>query len=250
MTIRVNGKEIDEAAIAAELQYHPAASLDEARRLASEALVLRELLAQEAERQGLALDGGDGVERLLDSLVEPAAADAAAARAYFEAHPEKFRSPDLLEARHILCAAPADDAEARGTAYEKAARLAAELAADRGRFGALAREHSDCPSKSSDGHLGQIQRGSTVPELETYLFSLEAGELCPSPVPSRYGWHVIELLAREPGRPLPFEYVEPKIVEFLAACAWQEGFRAAVLALAGKAAIEGFSFGGGEAEAA
>lgn len=249
MTIRVNGTEIGEAAIAAELQYHPAASLEEARRLASEALVLRELLAQRADREGLALEG-DGIERLLEELVEPAMPDAAARRAYYEAHPEKFRSPDLLEARHILCAAAEDDREARAAAYEKAARLAAELAADRGRFGQLAREHSDCPSKSSDGHLGQIQRGTTVPELETYLFSLEPGELCPSPVPSRYGWHVVELLAREPGRQLPFDYVEPKIAEFLAARAWQEGFRAAVLALASEAEIEGFAFGGGAAEAA
>jgi peptidyl-prolyl cis-trans isomerase C len=249
VSIRVNGREIDEAAIAAELQYHPAASLEEARRLASEALVLRELLAQRAEREGLALEG-DGIERLLDTLVEPASPDAAALRAYYDAHPEKFRSPDLLEARHILCAAPEDDAEARAAAYEKATRLAAELVADRGRFGALAREHSDCPSKSADGHLGQIQRGSTVPELETYLFSLDPGELCPSPVASRYGWHVIELLAREPGRQLPFEYVEPKIAEFLAARAWREGFRAAVLALAREADIEGFAFDGEAAQAA
>jgi len=249
MTIRVNGAEIDEAAIAAELQYHPAASLEEARRRATEALVLRELLAQRADRDGLALEG-DGIERLLDTLVEPAVPNEAAQRAYYEAHPERFRSPDLLEARHILCAAAEDDQEARAAAYEKAAQIAAELARDRGRFGPLAREHSDCPSKSSDGHLGQIQRGSTVPELETYLFSLEPGELCPTPVASRYGWHVIELLAREPGRQLPYEYVAPRIAEFLAARAWQEGFRAAVLALASEAEIEGFSFSGGVAEAA
>ena len=241
MTIRVNGRAIDEAAIAAELQYHPAASLDEARRLASEALVLRELLAQRAEREGIAVES-DGLEGLLETLIEPAAPDAGAARAYYDANPEKFRSPDLLEARHILCAAPEEDAEARAGAHEKAARLAAEIQADRSRFGPLARRHSDCPSKSSDGHLGQIQRGSTVPELETYLFSLEEGELCPSPVPSRYGWHVIELLAREPGRQLPFDYVQPKIAEFLAVRAWQQAFRATMLALAREAEIEGFEF--------
>lgn len=249
MTIRVNGTVIDEAAIAAELQYHPAASLEEARRLASEALVLRELLAQRAQREGLAVEG-DGLERLLELLVEPVAPDAAEARAYYDANPAKFRSPDLLEARHILCAAPEEDAEARGAAYEKAVRLAAEIQSDRSRFGPLARAHSDCPSKSSDGHLGQIQRGSTVPELETYLFSLEESELCPQPVPSRYGWHVVELLAREPGRQLPFDYVQPKIMEFLAARAWQQAFRATMLALASEAEIEGFAFAEGLRSAA
>ena len=44
------------AAIEAEVQYHPAGSLDEARKQAAEALVIRELLLQEASRRGV--DGG------------------------------------------------------------------------------------------------------------------------------------------------------------------------------------------------
>ena len=55
-TIRVNDIEIGAAWIAEEMQYHPAASAEEAQRAAAEALVVRELLRQEARAQGF----GDG----------------------------------------------------------------------------------------------------------------------------------------------------------------------------------------------
>ena len=53
MIIRVNDREIPDRAIDAEVQYHPAASLAEARKEAALALVIRELLLQEAERLGV-----------------------------------------------------------------------------------------------------------------------------------------------------------------------------------------------------
>src|SRR5690606_36704535 len=51
--VRVNGLEIAAQAIAQELQYHPAQSRDEAVYLATQALVLRELLLQRIAELGL-----------------------------------------------------------------------------------------------------------------------------------------------------------------------------------------------------
>ena len=84
----------------------------------------------------------------------------------------------------------------------------------------LARELSDCPSGTQGGNLGQVSRGSTVPELETFLYNLEDGQLCPVAVESRYGFHVVRLDRKLPGRDLPFETVAARI----AACTldrWQ-----------------------------
>ncbi|MEK7216018.1 MAG: peptidylprolyl isomerase, partial [Chloroflexota bacterium] len=64
-------------------------------------------------------------------------------------------------------------------------------------------------------HLGQIGRGSLVPELETYVFAMKAGETCPIPVPSRYGWHVVSVLDRADGRALPYESVKTRIADYL-----------------------------------
>mgnify|MGYP000898991227 CR=1 FL=1 len=51
--VSVNGREIPRAAIAQEAQFHPAASLIEARRQAAMALVIRQLLLDEAARLGV-----------------------------------------------------------------------------------------------------------------------------------------------------------------------------------------------------
>ena len=53
MAVFVNGVEISDHAINAELQYHPAGSVEEAREAAARALVVRELLLQAAARRGI-----------------------------------------------------------------------------------------------------------------------------------------------------------------------------------------------------
>lgn len=241
-TLAVNGVVIPPEAVDAEAQYHPAPSLDEARRQAAEALVVRELLLQEAARQGIAGDTPEAsIAALLDAAVAVPAADEAACRRYYDNNRRRFRSPDLFEAQHILIAAAPDDEEARAAATRTALTLLARLGQDAEAFAALAREHSDCPSKDQGGHLGQVTRGSTVPEFETYLCSLEEGELCPVPVESRYGVHVVRLLRRESGRDLPYETVRATIGDYLRDHAWHMGVRQYIQVLAGTARLEGIA---------
>lgn len=239
-TLAVNGAVIPPTAVEAEIQYHPAGSLDEARRFAAEALVIRELLLQEASRRQIA---GSTPEETIAALIEAAVqtpeADDATCRRYYESNRRRFRSPDLYEAQHILIAADPEDAEARQAAQRKAEMLLADIVRDPQRFETLAREHSDCPSKDSGGHLGQVTRGSTVPEFETYLCSLEDGEICASPVPSRYGIHVVRLLRREEGRELDYGTAREMIAGYLRDHAWQMGVRQYIQVLAGGARIEG-----------
>ncbi len=238
MSISVNGVAISDEAVFAEMQYHPAPSPDEAQGRAAEALVIRELMRQEARVRGLGEDD-DAIDRLLEADVNVPEADAATCRRYYDQNRRRFRSPDLIEAQHILIAAPPDDPKAKAAAKTKADAVASEATRDPSRFEALAREHSDCPSKSSGGHLGQITPGATVPELDSYLFSLSAGETCPVAVSSRYGWHVIRVLRREPGRDLPFEHVERRIRDYLAESVWRRAVAQYVSVLAGRARIEG-----------
>ncbi len=247
MSIRVNGKEISAAAVLAEMQYHPAPDRAAAERAAAEALVLRELMLQEAAAQGLLETATSddetpdeaAIERLLERNIALPEADEESSRRYFEANRRKFRSPDLCEAQHILIAAAPDDEEARAVAQDKARLLIETLARDPAAFSSLAQAHSDCPSRSQGGHLGQVTRGTTVPEFETFLFSLEDGELCPEPVASRYGFHVLKLLHRERGRELPYETVREKIGEQLADHAWRMAVAQYLRLLAGRAEIEG-----------
>ncbi|MBL8710508.1 MAG: peptidylprolyl isomerase [Rhodospirillaceae bacterium] len=243
--IEVNGVEIPETAIARELQHHPAESLAAARRKAVEALVIRELLVQEARRRGFATEEADlpddpAIAALLEAEVICPEADADTCRRYFDNNPTLFRSPDLFEARHILIAAAPEDEDARGTAKQQAAAIIARLQAEPHLFTEMARQYSACPSKSDGGNLGQLARGDTVPEFETYLFSLHPGELCPVPIETRYGVHVIQLDRKALGVPLGFDDVHDRIAEYLKARSFHTAVRQYLLLLAGQAEIKGF----------
>jgi peptidyl-prolyl cis-trans isomerase C len=55
--------------------------------------------------------------------------------------------------------------------------------------------------------VGQLTRGSTVPEFEGALETMREGEMLAEPVESRFGLHIILLERKIPGERLPFELV-------------------------------------------
>jgi peptidyl-prolyl cis-trans isomerase C len=251
MTIRVADVEIAEEAVFAEMQYHPSESAEAAHRAAATALVVREALRKEARRLGIVAppghDAADPEDAAIDELLAREVAvptpDDATCRRYYESNRRRFRTPDRYLAEHVLIAVPPDDREARKAAREKAQDWIREIVADPRALGEIARRHSDCPSKAEAGSLGWVSRGQTVPEFETYLFSLEPGELCRAPVESRYGVHVVRLDRKEAGRELPFDAVRDKIAAFLSDAAWQQAVRQYVSLLLARAGVEGLDLG-------
>ena len=153
---------------------------------------------------------------------------------------QKFASPVLYEATHILFAAAPEDQSAYQDAVDKAERVIAALANDKpAAMARMARELSDCPSGQNGGNLGQVARGDTVPEVETFLDNLEQGQLSPVPVKSRYGAHVLRLDRRIEGRELPFDMVHERIATYLEEASWRRAVAQYVRLLAGQAAISG-----------
>lgn len=244
--IRVNGRAIDEAAVLAEMQYHPGATAEEAGRRAAEALAVRELLLQRAEALGFDREADDAIDRVIAAEVSLPAPDEESCRRYFDANRAEFRSPSLYEARHILLAAmPGDEAE-QEAARNQANLLIAALQQDPELFAQLAQQHSACPSKETGGHLGQFASGSTIPEFETFLDNLEIGQLSPVPVPSRYGFHVLQLLQREPGRELPYEQVRERVADYLSEAVFRTAIRQYIALLAAESEISGVALAGAD----
>lgn len=249
--ISVNGVEIPHAAISAEAQQHPAASPSEAFREAARALVIRELLVSEARATGIAPDPQSDergrretdedalIRALLERAVTTPKADTQACRRYYEKNRARFTTGRIFEARHILLAAPVGETEARAKARESAASLISELTADRGRFAELARTFSACPSREQGGNLGQLSKGSTVPEFETVLNQLMPGQLWPVPVPTQFGYHVIELERRIEGNQLPFDMVHDRIAAYLEAQSWSRAVSQYIGILMNDAVITG-----------
>lgn len=73
-------------------------------------------------------------------------------------------------------------------------------------FAALAAEFStDTGSAASGGDLGWFGAGAMVPEFETAAFALEkSGDFTTEPVKSNFGYHIIQLIAKQE-RPLTAE---------------------------------------------
>ena len=94
--------------------------------------------------------------------------------------------PDEIRASHILVDTKSRSKEEAQTAIEG---IISNLQ-DGGEFAKLAEEHSDCPSGSDGGDLGNFGKGAMVPEFETAAFNLEIGETSED-VETSFGIHLI-----------------------------------------------------------
>jgi len=253
--IVVNGVTIPSALIGAEAQNHPAprGKPGLAWRAAARALATREILLQEARARGLRPEPAELapgqietedealIRQLMEEAITPEPVTEAGLRAIFDSAPERFRSPPLWEASHILFPAAPGKHEARAGAQAAAELTLAELLAAPRRFEDLAMERSACPSRENGGRIGQVGPGDTVAEFEAALTRLAPGEIAPEPVGTRFGFHVIRLDARAEGTVLPFSAVQPRLREAAEKAAWVRASRAFIDGLIGRARVEGIS---------
>ena len=249
--VRVNGVEIPPEAIAEEIQHHPAPDAESAWLEAARALAVRELLLQEARRRGIAAEpltdeGGRSeaeddaiVRELLEAEVNPAEPGEEECRRYYEANIQRFRTPDLFEAAHILIEPEGKDETAWAAALERARIIAAEIGDDPAAFAAAARAHSGCASAQQDGSLGQIRRGELVTEVQVGLEGLADGTTGRDPIRSRFGWHVLRLHRRLPGQTMNFEMVRERIADMLEARSWSIEAARYVARLSAENEVEG-----------
>jgi peptidyl-prolyl cis-trans isomerase C len=257
--VHVNGVAIARDRIAREVQHHPAPTPPQAWRAAARALVIRELLLQEAQRLGIASEpqiddfGRRETEEealvrgLVEQEVNTPEPDEQECRRYYERNLKSFRAPPIYEASHILFAARRDDAEAFARAMEQARTVLAGLKRQPARFAELAHAHSACPSAAQGGNLGQLTRGQTTPEFEAALARMPAGAIADEPVATRYGLHIVRLERRIDERQLPFELVAGRIADYLREQVVRRATAQYIARLVSRAAISGIEIEGADA---
>ena len=259
IVVSVNGVAIPRDAIAREVQHHKAPKPIAAWQSAARALVIRELLLQQARRLGIepapcSDESGRReteeealVRGLLEQEVATPEPDEEACRRYYEQNRRRFRSRPIYAAAHILFAARNDDAHGYAEARRGAASVLAELKLRPERFAELARSYSACPSAAQGGGLGQIAAGQTTPEFEQALAGLTPGSISQTPVETRYGLHIVRLDGKVEGAPLPFELVGERIADYLRESVARHATAQYIARLVSAAAIIGITMDGAEA---
>ena len=137
--------------------------------------------------------------------------DEATLREQYELRRDEFTAPQERQVRHILLTLPDDaDQATRAATRERLQAIQARLR-DGEAFAEVAAEVSEDPgSADSGGGLGWISRGSLDPAFEQAVFALEP-ETLSEPVRSRFGYHLVEVLAVRGGEPQPFEAVQDEL---------------------------------------
>lgn len=156
---------------------------------------------------------------------------------YYQEHEKNFLLPESARVRHIFVkAAAALPEEEKKKAFAKAEGLLQRLqkGEDFAKVVAEASEDSDTAGKGGD--LGVISPGKTnSTEFEKAVFSLKVGETS-AVITSSYGYHIVRVEEKSPGRVAPFaeakvyisgilkkEYEQKKAQEFMAKTAKESG---------------------------
>lgn len=263
--VSVNGVVIPEVDILQEAQNHPAPTPGEALLEAARSLVIRELLWQEAKDKNLVPDNEDSIgedsigedntrqtkldaaiSALLESEIKTPEASEEDCKAFYDRDPSRFSTETIWQVRHILVSANPKDKKAFDQAREKAYAILKQVKKNPQNFATIAKDISSCPSAAEGGNLGQITRGSTVPEFENALKKAKKTGLLMQPIESRYGYHIVEINQIIPGEILPLELVKEKIAAWLEASSWSKAVQQYIAILAGKSHITGIDLKSGE----
>lgn len=213
-----------------------------------------ELLRQAAQRAGLlaatdapgvrgaiSAEASAAIEALLErelALPEPGEAEC---RRHHAAHAARYASGEQVLARHILFAVTegADVVALRRHAEGVLLDVRSHGDGEADTFASAARRWSNCPSGEQGGDLGWLRAGDCAPEFAREIFGRPETGVLPRLVHSRFGLHVVEVLAREPGAAQPFESVRGAVALALRQQAFVNALRQYLAVLAGQAALEG-----------
>ena len=126
-----------------------------------------------------------------------------AVKNYYETHKNDFYQAPASHARHILSQTEGDALNAALEVYKTKD------------FAKAASEYSRDPNSAKNGgDLGWVEKGMMVAPVEAAIEGASIGSLV-GPVKSDYGWHIIEVTERRPGKQLNFEESAEMVVQAL-----------------------------------
>ena len=219
----VNGKQISQITIdgltAAQVaQGRP--DTPELRKAVTTELVRREVIAQEAQKKGVAKKADVQAQM---AMAQQSVLVSAYLQDYVQSHPV---ADSTIKAEYDKVRATLGDKEynARHILVDNEDEAKAIIAKLKGgaKFEDLAKESSKDPgSKEKGGDLGWSNKASYVKPFADAMMGLAKGKFTETPVKSDFGWHVIELVdtrdlaapSLEEAKPRIAQHVQQQMVE-------------------------------------
>jgi peptidyl-prolyl cis-trans isomerase SurA len=157
---------------------------------------------------------------------------------YYNANQAKYSEEETFRARHIFFKtnekAPSEDIK---RTMNTALMVLAEAKSGKD-FAELAKSYSEDPAARKDGGaLGTFKKGDMMPELETAILVMKAGEVSEL-VYTKAGFHIVKLEERSSGKMKPFESVKVEIEDAIYRKKSEERFSQWAKELRSKASIE------------
>lgn len=185
----------------------------EMRSMIKDELINREVLAQEADRQGIS--ARPEIKNQID-LARQSIVIRALAQEYLAKNPVK---EDEMKAEYDKFKATQSGKEyhARHILVEKEDEAKAIIAKLKGgaKFEELAAQSKDQGSAKQGGDLGWAPPDAFVKPFSDAMVGLKAGEITQTPVQSQFGYHVIKLEETRDAQMPGFEEVKGQIAESL-----------------------------------
>ncbi len=142
--------------------------------------------------------GRQAIDALLEKDLRQQPGDAEIAR-YYQEHRRDFARPERVRLRQIL------------TASRKAAEEARSQIVAGTPFEEVARRLSRGPRADGGGVQGELARSDLPPTFADLIFSLKPGEVSPV-VPAEYGFHLFQVIEREPAEVVPLAAARGEIL--------------------------------------
>jgi peptidyl-prolyl cis-trans isomerase SurA len=131
-------------------------------------------------------------------------------RAYYEEHPERFRTPTQYHLHQIFIPVSKSDP----SAFDQTVRNVVDQLKNGAEFQTLVKQYSEGSGPNSDGDLGNLKADQMLPEVRQAIERLKPGEVS-EPIKTSLGAHIFRLDEILPPKARPIEEVKPEIQEVL-----------------------------------
>jgi peptidyl-prolyl cis-trans isomerase C len=208
----VNGKPVPKSRVDTLVKSatHGGEAPPELQQQARDQVVIREIFAQEAEKQGVGKSADYQAQMelarqaiLINQLFEQ----------YKKAHPVSDADAKA-EYEKVKAAQSGNDYHARHILVDKeddAKKLIAQIKAG-AKFDELAKKNSkDTGSAENGGDLDWSKPNAYVPEFAAALQKLKPGEMTDTPVKTQFGYHIIKLEEVRPAQFPSYDEVKDKL---------------------------------------